>query len=80
MLEPVRYKYAVILLTEKNQQYDISDFISNLTWEEPEKELASRISFTAKNDKTSKGRISSLAKPGRYIYLMYSYNGGKDKR
>ena len=56
MLEPVRYKYAVILLTEKNQQYDISDFISNLTWEEPEKELASRISFTAKNDKTSKGR------------------------
>lgn len=79
MVEPVRYKYTVILLTEKDQQYDISDFISALSWEEPEKELASRISFTAKNDKTSRGRISSLAKPGRYIYLMYSYNGGKDK-
>lgn len=79
MLEPVKYKYTVILLTEKNQQYDISEYISDLSWEEPEKELSARLSFTAKNDKSSKGWISSLAKPGRYIYLMYSYNGGKAK-
>ncbi len=79
MLEPVKYKYTVILLTEKNKQYDISGCVSDLSWEEPEKELAARISFTAKNDKTSKGLFSSLAKPGRYIFLMYSYNGGKNK-
>ncbi len=79
MLEPVKYRYTVILLTEKNKQYDISGCVSDLSWEEPKKELAARISFTAKNDKTSKGLISSLAKPGRYIFLMYSYNGGKNK-
>ncbi len=79
MIEPIRYKYSVILLTEKNRQYDISEFIENLSWEEPENELASRISFTAKNDRTSKGWLSSLARPGRYIYLMYSYNRGKDR-
>lgn len=49
-----------------------------VSWEEGEDQLAARISFSAKNDKTSKGRISSLAKPGCYAALLYSYNGGKN--
>lgn len=77
MIEPVKYKYSLALMTEKGRQYDISDYVENLGWEEPKKQLAARISFTAKNDKTSKGRISSLAKPGCYVGILYSYHNGK---
>lgn len=78
MLEPIKYKYKTVIMTEKGKQCDISDYIENLGWEEQEKQLAARISFTAKNDKTSKGRISSLAKPGCYVGLLYSYNNRKN--
>lgn len=77
MVEPVKYRYKTILITESRKQHDISEFIEGLGWEELEKELAARISFTAKNDKTAKGRISALTKPNCYIVLLYSYDGGK---
>ena len=73
MVEPIKYKYSLLLLTEKGKTYDISDFVESLAWEEPERELAARITFYAKNDKTSKGRLSALAKPGCYVYIMYAY-------
>lgn len=77
MRDPTKYKYKLLLLTEANKQYDISEFAENLGWEELEKELAARISFTVKNDKTAKGRLSSLAKPGCYVGILFSYNGSK---
>lgn len=77
VIEPVQYEYKLILMTENGKQYDISGLVHNLGWEELKKELAARITFTAKNDKTSKGRLSSLAKPGCYVGLLYSYKGGK---
>ena len=73
MIEPAKYQYTLLLLTEKGKAYDISDFVEGLSWEEPERELAARITFRAKNDKTSKGRLSALAKPGCYVYVMYAY-------
>ncbi len=60
-IEPILYNYTTILMTEEGKRYDISNLIENLGWEEPEKELAARITFTAKNDKVSKSRLSSLA-------------------
>lgn len=77
MLEPIQYAYKLIIITENGKQYDVTDFVQDLGWEELEKELAARITFTAKNDNTSKGRLSSLAKPGCYVGLLYSYKGGK---
>lgn len=77
MLEPNKYKYMVALKTADGKQYDITDFVENLSWEERESELAARITFTAKNDKTSKGRLSTLAKAGCYIGVLFSYNDGK---
>lgn len=79
MVEPNKYKYYLYLVTEKKKHYDISGLVENLSWEEPENELAARITFYAKNDKTSKGRLSSLAKPGCYVYVMFAYNSGKKK-
>lgn len=78
MINPMKYKYLVAIMTADKKAYDITQFVEDVSWEEGEDQLAARISFSAKNDKTSKGRISSLAKPGCYAALLYSYNGGKN--
>ena len=75
MVDPTKYRYKLIIVTSGSVQYDVSDFVENLSWEEGQGELAGRISFTAKNDKTSKGTIASLAQPGCYVGLLYDYNG-----
>ncbi|SDH05141.1 hypothetical protein, partial [Marvinbryantia formatexigens] len=74
-INPFRYRYQVILVTEKGEQIDITALIEDLGWEEQEKELAARISFSAKNDGISRGKLSSSAKPGCYVVLRYSYDG-----
>lgn len=78
LINPMKYKYLVAIMTADKKAYDITQFVEDVSWEEGEDQLAARISFSAKNDKTSKGRISSLAKPGCYAALLYSYNGGKN--
>lgn len=78
LINPMKYKYLVAIMTADKKAYDITQFVEDVSWEEGENQLAARISFSAKNDKTSKGRISSLAKPGCYAALLYSYNGGKN--
>ena len=79
-IEPILYNYTTILMTEDGKRYDISNLIRKSRLEELEKELAARITFTAKNDKVSKSRLSSLAKPGCFIFLMYSYQGKNKKK
>lgn len=80
-MDPLKYSYGVLLVSEDKQVYDIINFIENLGWEENENELAARLSFTAKNDNTSKGWLSSLAKPGCYVYLYARYaNGAASER
>lgn len=54
----------------KGRQSDIKDYIENLGWEENEKELAVRISFTARNDKTSRGYLSSFIVPGVVVAVF----------
>ena len=77
MINPMKYKYLVAIVAQNKKAYDITQLVENVEWEEGENQLASRISFTAKNEKTAKGQISSLVKPGCYVGLLYSYNGGK---
>ena len=73
MIDPLKYSYYLVLVTEKKKKYDITNFVEDLGWEELENELAARLSCTVKNDKTTKGRISSLSKPGCYLYLYYAW-------
>lgn len=79
MLDPTKFRYRLILLTEKLKPYNISDAVEDLGWEELEKELAARITFTAKNDRIGKKKFSTVAKLGCYVALMCSYNGKKAK-
>lgn len=64
MIDISKIKYRLVVMTESKKQYNIKEFVEDLGWEENDGELATRISFTAKNEKTSAGLISSLAKLG----------------
>mgnify|MGYP000108028096 CR=1 FL=1 len=59
MIDVANIKYRLVVMTEDKKQYNIKEFVENLGWEENDGELAVRISFTAKNDQTSAGLISS---------------------
>ena len=73
MIDVANIKYRLAVMTEDKKQYNIKEFVENLGWEENDGELAVRISFTAKNDKTSAGLISSLAKPGCLVGVFASH-------
>ena len=79
MVDPTKYTYQLVLVTEKGKRYDITSFVEDLGWDDLENELASRLSCKIINDKTTKGRISSMAKPGCYLYLYYRYKTGTQK-
>lgn len=74
MIDVANIKYRLVVMTEDKKQYNIKEFVENLGWEENDGELAVRISFTAKNDKTSAGLISSLAKPGCLVGIFASHS------
>ncbi len=76
MVQPRLFKYTVVVMTADGGQEDITQFLSGLTWEEEEDQLPVRIVINAKNDSTSRGRISSIAVPGCWVGVLYSYNGG----
>lgn len=70
MLQIADLRYYTYLVTEKGKKYNISHFIESLGWEENENELAVRLSITAKNEKTSAGNLSSLAKLGCMVIVI----------
>ncbi len=70
MIDISKIKYRLVVMTESKKQYNIKEFVEDLGWEENDGELAVRISFTAKNEKTSAGLISSLAKPGCLVGIF----------
>lgn len=70
MIDLSKIRYRVVVLDEFKNQYNIKDYIYNLGWEENENEIAVRISFTAKNDNTSKGYLSNLIKPGCLVGIF----------
>ncbi len=72
MLDLTKLTYRVMVMDENNNQYNIKDYIQNLGWEENEGELAVRSSFTVRNDRTAKGKLSSLIKPGCMIGIFAS--------
>ncbi len=62
MIDLSKIKYRVVVMDESGKQYNIQDYIQNLGWEENDSEISVRSSFTSRNDKTSKGYLSSIIK------------------
>ena len=46
MVDPLKYSYYLVLVTEKKKKYDITNFVEDLGWEELENELAGRLPCT----------------------------------
>lgn len=72
MVDLSKIRYYVMVTDENGNQYNIKEFIQDLGWEENENEISVRSSFTARNDKTSKGFLSSIIKPGCLIGIFAS--------
>lgn len=70
MIDLANIKYYVVVMDASGNQYNIGDFVQNLGWEENEKEISMRLSFTVRNHETAKGYLSSLIKPGCLIGIF----------
>lgn len=79
MIDLSKIMYRVVVMDEKGNQYNIKDFVQNLGWEENENEISVRSSFAAKNDKTSKGYLSSIIKPGCLVGIFASDGSSLDE-
>lgn len=79
MIDLSRIRYRVVVIDEAGNQYNIKDFIRNLGWEENENEISVRSSFTARNDNTSKGYLSSIIKPGCLVGIFANDGGSLDE-
>lgn len=74
MIDLSNIRYRVVVMDEGGSQYNIKDYIQNLGWEENEHEISMRISFTARNDKTARGYLSSIIKPSCLVGILASSN------
>ena len=79
MIDLSKIRYRVVVLDESGNQYDIKDYIQNLGWEENENEISVRLSFTARNDRTSKGHLSDIIKPGCLVGIFSSDGSSPDE-
>ena len=61
--------YTLILMTEDGKKYDISDFVTDLGWEETESELSMRLSCTLATDNK---KLRSLVKLGCMLFVISS--------
>lgn len=72
MIDLAKIQYRFVIMDEKGNQYNIKDYVENLGWEQGENELATRISFTTKNEKSSQEVFSSIAKLGCLVGIFAS--------
>lgn len=76
MIDLSKIEYRLVIIDESGNQYNIKEYVHGLGWEENENEISVRSSFTVRNDKTSKGKLSSLIKPGCLIGIFASDGSG----
>lgn len=79
MLDLSRVTYKTILLTETGKQLDLSSIHTALSWEENNRELATRINCSLYNTKFEGQNISDLAKPGCMIYVIAECGNVKEE-
>ena len=78
MIDLTEIKYRTVVVDAAGKEYTITEYIQDLGWEENKNELSSRLSFTSRNEKSPKGYLSSLIKPGCLVAVFASGGGGKD--
>lgn len=79
MIDISTLKYRIVVLVSKKKKYNITDYLEDLSWQENEGEISSQISFTVRNDKTSKGYLTKLIKPGIPVIISAKHGSRKYK-
>ena len=77
MIDIATLKYRIVVVDSKKNKYNITDYLENLGWQENDGEISMRISFSVRNNKTTKGYLSKLIKPG--VLICISAKDGKKK-
>ena len=75
MVDVNEVEYFAILLTSSGTQYDVTDYIKDLGWEEAKGEIATKSTFTIRNENTEFGWVSKMAKPGCILVILASISG-----
>ena len=73
-----KLSYGVTVKAKDGTKYNIIEYIQELGWDENENELSTKITFKARNNKTAKGYISTICKPG-YTVIVYANAGSGAK-
>ena len=79
MIDIATVKYRIVVVDNKKNVYNITDYLENLGWQENEGEISMQTSFTVRNDKTAKGYLSKLIKPGVLIIVSAKHGSNKYK-
>lgn len=79
MIDIATVKYRIVVVDNKKNIYNITDYLENLGWQENEGEISMQTSFTVRNDKTAKGYLSKLIKPGVLIIVSAKHGSKKYK-
>lgn len=80
MIDLSKIAYRLTVMSSGGKQYNIKEFVTGLGWEENKNEISVRVSFTAKNDKTSAGRLSEIIKPGCLIGILLMMEAHRIKK
>ena len=67
--------YGVVCITASGESLILTDIVSQLGWEEGEKELSARISLKLANIEYNGGRISDVVRPFTPILVYAQING-----
>lgn len=70
MIDVSKLKYRLLILSSSGKHYDLQDYIEDLQWEENEKELATRITFSLYNEKTKANSIGTKLKLGTLVAIF----------
>lgn len=77
MIDISTIKYRIVVVDNKKNKYNITDYLENLRWQENEGEISTQITFTVRNNKTSIDYISKLIKPGVLIIISAKHSDKK---
>ena len=78
MIDASAVEYRLLVMTSKGKQYDLRDYITDLGWEEPENEVASRLTFTVANDKLKTQTLAHFLQLGMLCKIQ-ARAGSKQK-
>lgn len=78
MIDVSKLNYRLLILSPSGKHYDLKDYIETLEWEENEKELATRITFSLYNAKTKANSIGTKLKLGTLV-AVFAKDGSEEK-